>query len=96
MRDLHHIDHDPLFMTAGALKGASDGRVRRGGHHGDEVGAGAECDISFGFARVHDLQVRRQRQLRKCFANAAQGAHALAKDKRRANLSDVDMRMRIG
>ena len=47
-------------------------------------------DIRFRLARVHDLEVGHQRQLRVSRANHPQRPHPLAEDQRRADLGDIN------
>lgn len=89
-RHLHHIDHHLLALRPRAIESAGNRRISGDRHNSRDIGASAEGDIGFRFARVHNLQIRHQRQLRISRPNSPYSAHPLAEDKRRANFGDVD------
>ena len=63
-RHLHHINHHLLALRPRAIESAGNRRIGGDRHNSRDIGASAEGDIGFGFARVHNLQIRHQRQLR--------------------------------
>ena len=88
---LHQIDHHFTAIVRRCRNHPGQSRILRKSHHRHHAGPGFKRNGGFVCARIHNLEIGQQRQIRELCAHHMQRPDTFTQNQRRANLRNVDI-----